>query len=165
VNNGEEMLKKTKLWAFALMLLAIPGMQTNAQDPPAFPPESGGHSTSLPSTSVTFGDRRNRGATEKLTIFDVYGDGRTGRHGSFAKFTAGFVSRLHTHTYDYYGVVIKGEIENHEVGVPPIKMGPGSYWYQEGHVPHITACVSKDDCLTYIVQSGKFDVQHPDTTK
>ena len=57
--------------------------------------------------------------------------------------------------------MIKGEMENYEVGVTPVKMGPGSYWYQKGKKAHTTACLSKTPCEIFIVQNEKFDAQVP----
>jgi aquaporin Z len=48
------------------------------------------------------------------------------------------------------------------VGVTPIKLGPGSYWYQKGKKTHTTVCLSKTPCEIFIVQNEKFDAQeHP----
>lgn len=53
-------------------------------------------------------------------------------------------------------------MENYEVGVTPIKLGPGSYWYQKGKKTHTTVCLSKTPCEIFIVQNEKFDAQeHP----
>jgi hypothetical protein len=60
---------------------------------------------------------------------------------------AGFVSPVHTHTEDYYAVVVEG------VGPLPV----GSYWFQRGEEAHVTQCLSETDCLFFIVQPGKFD--------
>lgn len=81
------------------------------------------------------------------------------------RFDPGFVSPLHTHTYDYYAVVIKGDLENYQPGQKPEKLGPGSYWYQRGMEAHTTACVSKQPCEIYIVQQNKFDAQIPPKTE
>ena len=83
------------------------------------------------------------------------------QHGSFFRFTPGFVSQLHTHSFDYYAVVIKGTLQNFEVGVKPIDTRPGSYWNQQGRKAHTTTCISKVPCEILIVQSQKFDAQVP----
>ena len=60
-----------------------------------------------------------------------------------------------------YAVVIKGVLENFERGVAPVKLAPGSYWYQVGKKAHTTSCVSKTPCEIFIVQAQKFDAQFP----
>jgi hypothetical protein len=155
-------VKFIKLFSLALVLSAIPVISMKAQDAPGYPPKSGGQSVSIPAESIKLEDRGNRGITGKIDLLDIYGNGKTGQHGTFMRFTPGFFSHVHTHTYDYYGVVITGVVENYNPGKPQVKMGPGSYWYQKGLEPHITACVSKEPCLTWVVQSQKFDVQDLD---
>jgi quercetin dioxygenase-like cupin family protein len=139
---------------------AIAAVSTNGHDK-VFPP--GGKSISIPASEWVFHDTGARGVdgVTKIEFADGYGDMQKGKHGSFFRFTPGFVSPLHTHTHDYYAVVIKGEMQNYEVGQKPITMGPGSYWYQRGKRAHTTACVSDTPGEIFIVQSDKFDAQVP----
>jgi hypothetical protein len=70
---------------------------------------------------------------------------------------AGFSSAVHTHTEDYYAVVIKGIGANHAPGAKDVALPTGSYWFQKGEEAHVTKCLSKTDCLFFLVQPGKFD--------
>jgi quercetin dioxygenase-like cupin family protein len=116
----------------------------------------------LPSTHFKFQPSGAKGLTPNKGIqySNVWGDVTKGAHGAFFQFDPGFTSYVHTHTYDYYAVVIKGDLENYKPGETPVKLGPGSYWYQRGKEKHTTACVSKTSCEIYIVQSEKFDAQN-----
>jgi hypothetical protein len=156
-------MKFQLLSTLALGASAVLGMFAQAQDSPRFPPLNNGKSASIPASQYKFHDTGARGVDPKTKIeaADAYGDMAKGQHGTFFRFTPGFVSPVHTHTYDYYAVVINGEMENYEVGVTPIKMGPGSYWYQRDKKAHTTACISKTPCEIFIVQSEKFDAQVP----
>ena len=87
----------------------------------------------------------------------AYGDMAVGPYGVFLKFPGGFTSPVHQHTGEYRAVVIGGTIVNSEVGEKDITMKPGSSWYQQGKVSHVTKCVSKDGCTVYLTQSSKFD--------
>lgn len=87
----------------------------------------------------------------------AYGDMAVGPYGVFLKFPGGFVSPIHQHTGEYRAVVIAGTIVNSEVGEKDITMRPGSSWYQQGKVSHVTKCVSKDGCTVYLTQTDKFD--------
>ncbi|MFS8974481.1 DUF4437 domain-containing protein [Cupriavidus necator] len=100
-----------------------------------------------------------------IQVANVWGDATKGAHGAFFRFDPGFESPVHTHTYDYYAVVIKGDLENYQPGQKPEKLGPGSYWYQRGKQAHTTACVSKEPCEIYIAQQNKFDAQIPPKTE
>jgi quercetin dioxygenase-like cupin family protein len=139
------------------------GVSAQAQDSTGFPPLNNGTSVSHPASHYTFRDTGARGTDGKTRIefSDAFGDMTSGQHGTFFTFTPGFISPVHTHTYGYYAVVIKGEMENYEVGAAPIKMGPGSYWYQRGKKAHTTVCLSKTSCEIFIVQNQKFDAQVP----
>jgi quercetin dioxygenase-like cupin family protein len=155
-------VKINLLSILALAASVVLGTSAYAQSAP-YPPLTDGQSVSNPASHYQFHDTGAVGVDPKtkITAANVWGDMGTGAHGSFFNFTPGFVSPVHTHTYDYYAVVIKGELENYEVGVTPIKMGPGSYWYQRAKKAHTTACVSKAPCEIFIVQSANFDAQVP----
>lgn len=95
----------------------------------------------------------------EILLGPAYGDMKTGRHGSFMFFPAGFVSLKHSHTYDYYAVVIKGTIANPLEGEKDLPLPPGSYWYQKGGEPHWTKCISKVPCTIFLVSDGLWDAQ------
>ena len=87
----------------------------------------------------------------------VWGDANTGAHGSFLRLPKDFVSPAHTHTGDYYGVIVEGTVTNAEAGRQEIVLGTGSYYFQKGKADHVTKCVGDTDCLIYISQSRAFD--------
>ena len=153
-----------KLRSLALVAAAALSFATTsqAQDSTAYPPKNGGTSVVLPSTQFKFQPSGAKGATPNKGIqySNVWGDVTKGAHGAFFLFDPGFKSYVHTHTYDYYAVVIKGTIQNYQPDQKVDNLGPGSYWYQRGGEKHTTACVSKEPCEIYIVQSEKFDAQN-----
>jgi hypothetical protein len=87
----------------------------------------------------------------------VWGDANKGAHGSLLRLPKGFVSPAHTHTGDYYGVIVEGAVTNAEPGQPEVVLGPGSYYFQKGKNDHVTKCVGSADCLIYVSQSKPFD--------
>lgn len=87
-----------------------------------------------------------------------FGDLSKGAHSTFVKLPAGFVSPLHIHTEDYYGVVITGVVANEADGAAKDRpLAPGSYWFQKGKARHVTKCLSANECVVFITQPGKFD--------
>lgn len=157
-----------KISLASIVLAAVAFMTAaQAQDGSSFPPANGGKSVSNSASHYSFTDTGARGVNPKtgIQVANVWGDVNNGAHGAFFRFDPGFVSLLHTHTYDYYAVVIKGQLENYQPGQKPEKLGPGSYWYQRGKEAHTTACVSKQPCQIYIVQQNKFDAQVPPKTE
>ena len=94
---------------------------------------------------------------DTLQAAHAYGNSSKGEHSTLIKMPAGFVSTVHTHTDDYYGVVINGVAANASVGEKDIPLPPGSYWFQPGGKPHVTKCISTTECILFISQKAKFD--------
>ncbi len=120
---------------------------------------SGGKpSVSTPVTNLKFGPTGvTDGVHGELYAAAAYGDLAQGAHGTFIKMPAGFVSKIHTHTEDYWGVVISGVGVNEKPGAPDVALPVGSYWFQKGGERHVTKCISPNECIFFINQSGKFD--------
>lgn len=148
--------------AFAFAALPLMAAAGAADSGATYPPAHGGKSVTVPSIELKFQHTGLKGEDgSEILVVDGYGDQKSREHGTFMKFAYGFKSPVHSHTYDYYGVVIQGEMANYNPGRAPIKMDPGSYWYQRGLEAHITECLSKDGCVAWVVQSQKFDAQIP----
>lgn len=104
------------------------------------------------------------GVHGELQAAPAFGDLAHGAHGTFIKMPAGFVSPIHTHTGDYYGVVISGVGANGVPGSADVPLPVGSYWFQKGGERHVTKCLSPNECIFFINQSTKFDYL-PDAEK
>ena len=100
----------------------------------------------------------------ELQAAPAYGDFAYGAHGTFIKMPAGFVSPIHIHTGDYWGVVISGVGANGVPGSTDVPLSVGSYWFQKGGERHITKCLSSNECIFFINQATKFDYI-PDAAK
>lgn len=92
-----------------------------------------------------------------LQAAPAFGDLSKGEHGTFIKMPTGFVSAPHTHTDDYFGIVITGVGVNTDGKGKDIPLPPGSYWFQPGGQAHVTKCISTTECIFFIHQGGKFD--------
>jgi hypothetical protein len=137
----------------ALALLALSGVIAAS---PARAEENR-TSISIPASKIAFGPTGVKTAVGELKAGPAYGNLATGKHGTFVRMPAHFVSLLHTHTADYYGVVIQGVAVNTQAGNNDVELPVGSYWFQRGEEKHVTKCVSDTDCLFFIVQPAKFD--------
>ena len=88
----------------------------------------------------------------------AWGDRSKGKHGTFGKFPAEFITPFHTHSGAYHGVVLKGVMTNPFEGEQnPPNIGPGSYWYVPANAVHATACVSATPCEFYFHAEAAFD--------
>jgi hypothetical protein len=81
-----------------------------------------------------------------------------GQHSNYIRMAGNTASPLHTHTNEYYGVVIAGVVANEPAGSSKDRpLAAGSYWYQQGGQPHVTKCISATECLFFVTQVGAFD--------
>lgn len=71
-------------------------------------PANKGPSISIPASQIKFGPTGVKSSGLELKAGPVYGNLQTGKHGTFVKMPAGFSSAVHTHTEDYFAVVLKG---------------------------------------------------------
>jgi hypothetical protein len=132
--------------------LAIFGLLCSAQALLAQSPKSS-ESVDVPADQVQYQDV----GIGKLQLGTVWGDSTKGAYGAFLRIPAGFVSPVHLHTGDYYGVVVEGTVVNFEEGHPEVPLGPGSYFFQRGKIDHVTKCSGSTDCLFYLSQSEPAD--------
>jgi len=120
--------------------------------------QSGQSSAHIPVTQLQYGATGvTDGVHGELNAAPAYGDLTHGPHGTFIKMPAGFVSTLHSHTEDYWGVVISGVGVNGKPDSADVQLPVGSYWFQKGGEPHVTKCISPNECIFFISQGGKFD--------
>lgn len=139
----------TRTKALALSMLAISAISGNVTG-----------ATFDPTAQVTKPAKEFK--FDKITPFlkfsDAYGDRASTAHGRFAIIAGKKATPSHIHSAAYHGVVIKGVVTNGFDGDKnPPKMGPGSYWHVPANAVHITACVSKEPCMTYVHSDDKFD--------
>jgi len=147
-------LLRTSTAASLAAALALTALNTLAA-PQAKPANA---SVSTPVTALQYG---STGVSDdvhgELKAAPAYGDLSHGPHGTFIRMPAGFVSHVHTHTGDYWGVVLSGVAVNGLPGSTDVALPAGSYWFQKGGEAHVTKCISPNECLFFIGQEGKFD--------
>jgi len=115
-------------------------------------------SISTPVTELKYGPTGiSDGVHGELHAAPAYGDLGQGPHGTFIKMPAGYVSPAHTHTEDYWAVVVSGVMVNKKPDGPDVLLPAGSYYFQKGGERHVTKCTSKEGCVFFVSQSGKFD--------
>lgn len=112
------------------------------------------HSVNVPAAQLHFDET----GVGQLKAAAGFGRMSQGAHGTFVKLPAGYSTPMHHHTGDYYGVVIQGVVANEQSATAKDRpLEPGSYWFQQGNEDHVTKCLSKVDCVTFVSQSDKFD--------
>jgi len=99
----------------------------------------------------------------------AFGDPEIGPYGSFNRFPAGTVIPPHTHSNDNQLIVVEGILHNYQLtddGQTRARSYPaGTFLYEVGGVPHVTAVDPAGPCTVYVTQNGPLDftmVDEPD---
>jgi hypothetical protein len=129
---SEKALRMSKQLAFLAAVLAWPLAVSHSMAQESQHPMHEGPSVSIPADQVKFGPSGVKTDKGELLAGPAYGDMLHGRHGTFVLMPHGFVSPVHTHTQDYYAVVLKGVGANQLPGGKVIPLPVGSYWFQKG---------------------------------
>jgi hypothetical protein len=88
-----------------------------------------------------------------VRLAPLWGDRVKGEAGTLLRAPAGFRSGPHTHTADYWAIVVLGTWEHwvpstsEGVGT---KLEPGAFWTQIKDQPHEDACVSATPCTIFL---------------
>lgn len=97
---------------------------------------------------------------EGVAFASLVGDRFTGPYMSMVKLPAGLVSPPHLKTSNMFGVMISGSMIHSVTGADPsdaVVLPEGSFYRIPKNLPHVSQCVSKTDCITFLYQDGKFD--------
>ena len=152
--NNLKLLAAVGLFTFSLAANAAMEVKNEMKE------MENGASVNLPVAQLKYSDSGLVGADKKLGSLKVataFGNLQSGAHGTFVKMPAGYVSKPHVHTGEYYAVVISGIGVNGLEGSKDVVLPVGSYWSQKGGERHVTKCISPNECIFFISQNVKFD--------
>ena len=97
---------------------------------------------------------------EGVGFAPLQGDRFSESYMAMVKLPAGLISPAHVKTANMYGLVVSGTIANIAVGADPsseVELPTGSYYKIPAGLAHVSKCVSKVDCVTFLYQDRKFD--------
>lgn len=95
---------------------------------------------------------------EGVAFAALVGDRFEEPYMAMVRLPSGLVSPAHTKSANMFGVVVAGIMTHNAVGAETGTALPsGSFYKIPKDVPHISQCVSKVDCVTFLYQDGKFD--------
>jgi len=94
-----------------------------------------------------------------IKISPVHGNIQKGEHSTIVRFPAGTITPMHTHSHDYYGIVISGNLKHPVKGQPEtdISLPPGSHWFMPANIEHVTECEPGVECVVMLTQEKPFD--------
>jgi hypothetical protein len=94
-------------------------------------------------------------------VAPIQGDGSKGAYEGYLKLPAGFESPPHSHTNDYWSVLVQGKMTHWAANGGSEKdakqLGVGDLTFMPGKLEHISKCYPGADCILVVVQKGKFD--------
>jgi quercetin dioxygenase-like cupin family protein len=127
--------------------------------------------TAQPGTIVTYPENLKWQAVGPLDengkgifVSLIYGDlEKKGPTNFLMKYSAGVKAPPHTHSGDYYAVVVSGRFRHYLESENEYEiLTPGAMWFQRGDVVHQDACVGPEDCILNIFWPHGFDVHFVD---
>ena len=97
---------------------------------------------------------------EGVSFAALQGDRFQESYMAMVKLPAGTTSPAHVKTATMFGVMISGEMVHYAAGQQdadhPV-LGAGAYYKIPANLPHVSACVSDVECVTFLYQDGAFD--------
>ncbi|MEA2696253.1 MAG: hypothetical protein QOI66_524 [Myxococcales bacterium] len=94
-------------------------------------------------------------------IAPIEGDPMSGAFMGYLKLPAGFESPAHTHSNDYWAVLVQGKMTHWAVDggseQTAKQLGVGDLTHMPAHVAHVTKCFPGEDCVMVVTAKGKFD--------
>jgi quercetin dioxygenase-like cupin family protein len=94
-------------------------------------------------------------------VAPINGDGMKGAYEGYLKLPAGFESPPHSHTNEYWSVLVQGKMTHWAADGGSEKdakvLGVGDLTHMPAKLVHISKCFPGADCIAVVVQKGKFD--------
>ena len=91
----------------------------------------------------------------------ISGDGTKGAYEGYLKLPAGFESPPHSHTNEYWSVLVQGKMTHWAAEGGSEKeakvLGVGDLTHMPAKLVHISKCFPGVDCIMVTMQKGKFD--------
>jgi hypothetical protein len=91
----------------------------------------------------------------------IEGDATKGAYFGYLKLPAGFESPPHSHTNDYWSVLLQGQMTHWAAEGGSEKdskaIGVGGLTHMPGKLVHVSKCYPGADCIMAVMQKGKND--------
>ena len=111
--------------------------------------------TNIPTANLAWDETE-----EGVAFAPLVGDRFVESYMAMVRLPAGLVSPPHVKSANMFGVVISGTISHLAIEADPsdeVLLPKGSFYQVPAGLAHVSKCVSKTDCVTFLYQDGKFD--------
>jgi hypothetical protein len=99
-----------------------------------------------------------------VQLAPLWGDRAKGEAGTLLQTPGGFVSGPHSHTADYWAIVVRGRwkhwVASTGEGVG-LTLAPGAFWTQKHTQVHEDACISKEPCVVFLFNKNPYLTEFP----
>lgn len=140
------MIRSSRL-AFALLCTALPTAMSADE---TFPPI----------TTLASEDMEWAKTPEGVAFAPLSGDRFKEAYAAMVTLPAGLVSPAHVKSADMFGLVVSGTMTHVAHGEDPggaAQLEAGAYFHVPAGLPHVSSCVSAEECVTFLYQPGAFD--------
>ncbi|MEO0382920.1 MAG: cupin domain-containing protein [Pseudomonadota bacterium] len=96
---------------------------------------------------------------EGVAFAPLIGDRFAEPYMAMVALPGGLVSPAHVKSADMYGVIVSGVMTHVALGDdgPQVHLPQGSFYRIPANVPHVSSCVSEEECVSFLYQDGAFD--------
>ncbi len=116
--------------------------------------------TSIPLTTIQASSLDWKTTGEGVAFAALKGDRFVEPYMAMVRLPAGLVSPPHTKSANMFGVVLSGTMYHVAAGgdlTTVVPLSAGSYYQIPAGLAHVSSCVSKTECITFLYQDGNFD--------
>ena len=97
---------------------------------------------------------------EGVAFARLVGDRFAEPYMAMVRLPGGLSSPPHVKTANMFGIIVSGSMVHSRLGQrisDDVILPPGSFYKIPKDLPHVSKCVSEEDCVTFLYQDGKFD--------
>lgn len=96
---------------------------------------------------------------EGVAVAPLQGDRFTEDYMAMVRLPAGLVSPPHIKSANMFGIVIEGVMTHAALDTTdtPTPLPKGAFYKIPKDLAHVSSCISKAPCVTFLYQDGKFD--------
>ena len=111
--------------------------------------------TALPATALEWAK-----TPEGVAFAPINGDRFSEEYMAMVSLPNGLISPAHTKSADMFGLVISGAMTHVPANADPSQgtlLTAGAFYHIPAGLPHVSSCLSAEDCVTFLYQPGAFD--------
>lgn len=113
-----------------------------------------------PITALASEDMAWATTPEGVAFAPLSGDRFKEAYAAMVSLPGGLISPAHVKSADMFGMVISGTMTHVLQDDDPLTAKPlkaGAYYHIPAGLPHVSSCISTEDCVTFLYQPGAFD--------